>query len=269
MIISSEKESDKYLEVNSCATQFLSDRDYTTLRKDGRKDYHILYITNGFCIAEFDGVEYKAAAGNIILFKPFEKQRYSFKARDNSVSSYIHFSGTACNDLLHQFGLADSHIINVGISNKLIQIFSKMEEEFILKKSFCEDICASLLHQFLATAGRLAESVQKEINLSADRTMDNICKYIHKNYWENNSIEFYANMCNLSVSRFSHAFKENTGLSPKNYILRAKINIACELIETTSLSIADIAAAIGFEDANYFSRLVKKHTGQSPSFYRK
>lgn len=269
MIISSEKESDKYLEVNSCATQFLSDRDYTMLRSEGRKDFHIMYITNGFCFVEFDGLEHKVASGNIILFKPYEKQRYSFKGKDQSVSSFIHFSGTACYDLLQRFGLSNSHIIQVGISNKLLQVFSKMEDEFILKKPLYEDICASLLYQFLATAGRLSKFIQQEIHLSADRNIDIVCKYIHKNYWENNSIDFYANMCNLSVSRFSHAFKENTGLAPKKYILLTKINIACELIETTNLSMADIASTIGLEDVNYFSRLIKKYTGHSPSFYRR
>lgn len=268
MIISSEKESDRYLEVNSCAKQFLSDRDYTMLRKDGRKDYHILYITNGFCMVEFDNREFKVGAGNIILFKPYEKQKYRFLAKDNSISSYIHFSGTACAELLERFGLSHKHIYYVGTSNKLEQIFSKMEDEFILKKCLYEDICSGLLLQFLATAGRLSEFIEKEINLNIEKNMDSICKYIHNNYWENNSIQYFADMCHLSVSRFSHAFKESTGLSPKNYIILTKINIAIGLIESTNLSMADIATAIGIEDVNYFSRLFKKHTGHTPTFYR-
>ena len=96
MIISSERESSVFLEVNSCARQLLSDRDYTMLRKDGRVDYHILYITHGLCTTEFDNEILNVDAGNIILFKPYEKQKYSFKAHDHSVSCYIHFSGPEC-----------------------------------------------------------------------------------------------------------------------------------------------------------------------------
>ena len=47
MILSYEKLSDKYLEVNSCGTQQLYDRNYRRHRKDGRCDWHILYITKG------------------------------------------------------------------------------------------------------------------------------------------------------------------------------------------------------------------------------
>ena len=268
MVISSEKESDKYLELNNCGKQFLNDCDHNMHRKYGRKDYHILYITNGICRVTFDNQEIRVGAGNIILFKPYEKQIYSFLAKDNPISSYIHFSGTACAELLEEYGLSDKSVIFVGVSNQLDQIFSKMENEFALKKKFYQDVCAGLLLQFLSVAGRLSKFTEKGIPLNVEKSMDSICKYIRQNYHENNSIAFYADMCHLSVSRFSHAFKESTGSSPKTYIILAKINVATWLIESTNMSMADIAAAVGIDDVNYFSRLFKKHTGHTPSFYR-
>ena len=47
MIISSEYLSNEYLHLNSCGIEFLCDKDYSTLRKNGRVDYHILYIAKG------------------------------------------------------------------------------------------------------------------------------------------------------------------------------------------------------------------------------
>ncbi|MBR2951637.1 MAG: helix-turn-helix domain-containing protein [Clostridia bacterium] len=45
------------------------------------------------------------------------------------------------------------------------------------------------------------------------------------------------------------------------------IKIFCFLIKRGSSSIAETAEAVGFEDANDFSRVFKKHTGQSPSAF--
>ena len=76
MKISSERISDEYLCVNSCAKQILSESDQTMIRKNGRVDWHILFITKGFCTIYVNDIETKVGAGNIILFKPHEPQKY-------------------------------------------------------------------------------------------------------------------------------------------------------------------------------------------------
>ncbi len=268
MEITCEKLSKNYLEVNSCERQFLSDQDYTTLRERGRVDYHILYITKGFCTTEFDGKEYRVGAGNIILYLPNERQKYSFKAADGSVSCYIHFSGTGCDEMLKKFGFFGRHIFYVGLSSKLESIFTKMADEYALKKEFYVDGCTALLWQFLAVAGRFLKYHQNEINIVNERAVDNVCRYMHKNFSQNNSVQFYADMCGLSVSRFTHVFKSSTGVSPIQYAIKIKLDIARHLLENTNLGIAEIATAVGIEDSNYFSRLVKKHTGYPPKHFR-
>lgn len=268
MIISSERESSVFLEVNSCARQLLSDRDYTMLRKDGRIDYHILYITHGLCATEINNQSINIGAGNIILFKPYEKQKYSFYAHDHSVSCYIHFSGTECRNLLKQFCLYDNQVTYVGVNNALENIFSEMEYEYMLKREYYSEICASLLLRFLATAGRLAKYHQSTVNLKAQKNMDAVCKYMHTNFQENHNLQFFADMCNLSVGRFSHAFKECTGLSPKAYMTQIKIDNACKLLERTDLNISEVAKVVGIEDVNYFSRIFKQHTGHTPKYYK-
>lgn len=268
MIISSEKVSDLFLEVNSCERQILSDRDYTMVRSRGRADFHILYITSGFCTIEDAGGRFRIGAGNIILFRPYEPQKYSFLASDHSVSSYIHFSGTACEKLLRQTGLYQDRITYVGVSNRLETIFAEMEEEAILKRPFYTEICASLLLKFLAAAGRLKEDHARPIHTGSQDNMDRACKYMHKHFEENRPVAFYAAMCSLSVSRFSHAFKERTGMPPKRYMTAVKTDAARRLLETTTLSIAEVSEAVGIADVNYFSRMMKKHTGHSPKYFR-
>ena len=269
MIISSEKKSDLFLEVNNCGKQFLADwGDCAMLREKGRVDYHILYITAGICYTEIDGNPVTVPEGNIILYKPFQRQYYSFKAKDNSVSCYIHFSGTECESILQKFGLLEEQIIYVGKNNNLEKIFISMENEFNLKGPFYTEACAGFLLQFLSLAGRMHKFNKEKINIKSRKSIDTVCKYMHEHYEDNNNLEFYADMCHLSEGRFSHIFKEHTGTSPKNYMLGIKMNVACLLLETTDMAVKEVAETVGIEDVNYFSRIMKKYTGHSPKYYR-
>ena len=101
----SERISGEYLSLNSCGRQFLGDREHILFRKNGRVDYHILYIEQGCCYVEDNGRFLKAEQGSLVLFRPGEPQHYRFSAEDDPVSCYIHFSGTGCEKLLARFSL--------------------------------------------------------------------------------------------------------------------------------------------------------------------
>ncbi|OGO81182.1 MAG: hypothetical protein A2Y21_03080 [Clostridiales bacterium GWC2_40_7] len=60
------------------------------------------------------------------------------------------------------------------------------------------------------------------------------------------------------------------GNRKNNYlnIQNLRYRLAKELIETTALSVKEIAGAIGYEDQNYFSRIFKKIEGVSPLVYK-
>ena len=264
MIFSSEKLSDAYLELNSCGRQFFHNRDYKIVREKGRMDYHILYLEKGACTVEICGKEHRIPAGNIILFKPYEKQAYGFKENDESISCYIHFSGVGCETLLRDLGLLQNPVTPVGSNRELESIFSNMENEYLLKPPYHTESCAALLLHFLAVAGRFALYKKQEIDIRSRNTIDTVCKHMHANYDKNFSAEFYADMCHLSVSRFAHVFKEHTGTTPKAYILAIKVAMAKKILRSTNLSLSDTARAVGIEDVNYFSRMMKKHTGHSP-----
>ena len=76
--------------------------------------------------------------------------------------------------------------------------------------------------------------------------------------------EFY-----VSPYHLSHMFREKTGYSLKQYLLRRRLGEAQMRLATTQDSIQAIAEAIGFEDASYFSRIFSKYIGMTPSEYRK
>jgi AraC family transcriptional regulator, arabinose operon regulatory protein len=74
---------------------------------------------------------------------------------------------------------------------------------------------------------------------------------------------------NLSVSRFRHLFKYETGMSVVQYVKTMRLKKAKELLESTPLSIKQIMAEVGIKDKSNFCRDFKKTYGLSPVKYRK
>ena len=262
MKVSFERVSHNFLELNSCGRQVIDQYDRGVARKYGRKDYHILYIVKGFCHLE----NQTAGAGTLILFHPDEPQYYRFFSKDQSISLYLHFSGTGCKDLLQKSGIGE-RVTYIGNSARLERIFEQLLDEHLLQKPCSNEICAGLLWQFIGLAGQKAKQKGQRA-VYPEKNLDAICRRMHKDYFKNHSITEYAAMAHLSESRFSHAFKEQTGLSPKAYLTRIRVDHACRLLEDPQLSLAEVAAAVGIEDTNYFSRLIKKYTGHTPSHFR-
>lgn len=257
-----------FLDINSCATQSVWECDHTMIREKGRNDYQFLYIAKGRCVTTYNGQKYNAPEGSLILFKPHERQEYTFYKKDNSILCYIHFTGTCCEKILEELNLTN-HITFVGKSNELIETFNKLENEFMLKEPYYERLCSGIFLDFISLAAKKTMYYQSSANIKSEHSITKVCQYIHLHYKENNPIEFYAEMSNLSVSRFSHVFKEIMGVSPKQYILNAKLEKARHLLETTAASVGEISLEVGFDDANYFSRLMKKYKGISPKYLKK
>ncbi|MCR8996611.1 AraC family transcriptional regulator [Brevibacillus laterosporus] len=92
--------------------------------------------------------------------------------------------------------------------------------------------------------------------------------YLKEHLGEKIGLKEVAQNCCLSVYHFSHLFQRETGYSFLEYVHRMKLQKAVIYLETTDLSIKEIAFELGFEDANYFSRLFKKQMNMSPREYR-
>jgi AraC-like DNA-binding protein len=73
----------------------------------------------------------------------------------------------------------------------------------------------------------------------------------------------------MSVNAYARHFKNQTGVSPRRYLSRMRIEKACNLLHHSELSIEQIASACGFSDRYYFTRVFKKHMKTSPGVYRK
>ena len=97
-----------------------------------------------------------------------------------------------------------------------------------------------------------------------------IINYLNENYEQRISLEQIAHNMYLSPVYISKIFKEETGESPINYLIKIRLERAKELLQTTnSRSIKSIAKQVGYDDVYHFSKLFKKYYGISPLYYKK
>jgi AraC-like DNA-binding protein len=72
----------------------------------------------------------------------------------------------------------------------------------------------------------------------------------------------------VSTSYFYHLFKQATGKTPNNFLTRARMRRAGKLLLDPTLSVKEVADALGYNDPLYFSRVFKSAHGLSPRGYR-
>lgn len=78
-----------------------------------------------------------------------------------------------------------------------------------------------------------------------------------------------ARSASLSVSHFSHLFRESFGVPPKAYLSQQRLQHAARLLGDRNLRIGEIARRTGYADIYHFSRMFKRHFGISPTAMRR
>ncbi len=93
--------------------------------------------------------------------------------------------------------------------------------------------------------------------------------YIHSHISETITLEEAAAMSHMSVSYFSVLIKQYTGMSFIHYLTSLRMDHACSLLRSTSMSIMEVSQQVGFNDYSNFSKRFKSIVGMSPRDYRR
>lgn len=95
-----------------------------------------------------------------------------------------------------------------------------------------------------------------------------VVEYLHEHYGQKITTGDLAAMANLSISQFDRQFRRAFGSSPRQYLLRIRVEAACRLLAETDDSISTIAQACGFYDHSHFARCFHRFVDASPTEYR-
>lgn len=97
---------------------------------------------------------------------------------------------------------------------------------------------------------------------------DRVRRYIDENYYRKITVDAIAAKFYLNKNYLCTLFVRYFGLSPKQYLQRARMQRASYLLTRTEESVSLIALSVGYEDVLLFSKMFKKHYGLSPREYR-
>lgn len=122
----------------------------------------------------------------------------------------------------------------------------------------------SLLLGFLT---ELLEADRKQAQVADDILRG--LTFIEEHLTDRIELEQLAACCGLSVSWMKAKFRDQIGMSPRDYINRRKVERAKVLLEEGALSVTEIAFMLDFGSSNYFSTVFKRITGLSPTEYRR
>ncbi|KAI9129989.1 helix-turn-helix domain-containing protein [Acaryochloris sp. CCMEE 5410] len=165
-------------------------------------------------------------------------------------------------ELIPQFAVDDALIYNLGLT---------------LKEQVEQDICnvfyiESALTMLIAHLLRYYSTHQKLICLAeyklASVKLNQVIDYIHAHLERNPSLAELAALVDLSSCHFVKVFKQSTGTTPHQYLLRCRIEKAKQLLSQEKVPLAEIAQRVGFHDQSRFTSAFKKRVGVTPKKYR-
>ena len=140
----------------------------------------------------------------------------------------------------------------------LLLVELKKEPHNLLLRESCHHLILSSLKKYIY----IGRANRHRLNIS------NIDQYIAKNIANKISISQLATCVFLGGSQFHVLFKEVTGITPHQYLLNKRFMYARELLDSSALSISDIANRSGFSSQSAFTNLFTKKQGISPAKYR-
>lgn len=194
---------------------------------------------------------------------------------DNSFKDCENFIDVAYQYTLHTL-LSEKpkdYIKLCGIQYSSIEsLLLGMHSELELKQSGYRQILQSDLIKLLIYIFRIykSDNFQKQDDEMYNMLIvQNTVVYLKQHFAEEIKCEQLAKRSYISTANLNKLFKEISGYTVLETLQNIRINVSCDLLESTKKSIQDIAAEVGYSDRKFFYELFKRKKGMLPGEYRK
>ncbi len=261
---SSRASCEMELEVNCVGNHSTKNLKFTSNNTVGRLDYYLLYIKEGSLTLYLPQEQKHIDEGKFIIIPPHTPYKYSNNGKGKIDYLWVHFTGSAVEKRLAEYGIEKFPKINVTApSETVLTRFQSIFDACAKQDGFRQREISVLFE-------RLLISLARRINgANTARGMYSSISYVMTHYGQKIKVSDLAKSENLSVSRFCAVFKAQMGISAVEFITKTRLSAACELLLSTDYSITEIANTVGFSDSHFFSKTFTKKLGVTPSDYRK
>jgi AraC-like DNA-binding protein len=246
----------------------------------------IVFIIRGQGVQVVDGNEYLVSAGDVFVLQG--NQKHYFKDASGLEIINIMYDHLRIKNLISPsvkqlegynalFILEPQYRVLHHFKNKLHLERSEMAKlEYIMNTMLMEQtnriegykvIIANRLEELVVLLSRYysgLEATEAQALVRIGKVID----FLEQNFSSNIYLAELAGMSNMSIRNFQRIFKKAVGSSPTTYLTQIRLQKARKLLHESNTAIADIAAKIGFADANYFIKCFKKTTGTTPVKFR-
>lgn len=113
-----------------------------------------------------------------------------------------------------------------------------------------------------------AHYISGETQAHPDEEIARAQSWLQNNFDREIQIAKLADKLELSIRSFNRRFKKATNETPLNYLRNVRMQAAGELLNTSNLTINEIAEKVGYQDSAHFTKLFKSHFGATPNQYR-
>lgn len=252
-------------------------------------DCRLFYILNGNGNMIIEGHTYPLRPGCAILFQSSTKYTWQL---DEAGISYIavnfdytmnfshistsfhpvHAETFSVENVLENIVFEDSTILNSPIylenATQLETNLRLLASEFYLKNEYTSELLSTCLKFVIINIVRLSSSQQTPEQKRSYDVVRRVIQYIENNYKEDLSNELIGDYFHFNPSYLNRIFKQHTGDTIHNFLIRYRMNLAMDLLHTSTSSISEIVALVGFSDIPHFIKSFKKFTGKTPGEYR-
>lgn len=229
------------------------------IRATERKAHGLVYFVDGTNEYVYDGTHYVATPGTV-LYLP-QGRAYEIHRQTTAQCIYIDFSTL---DDPHEPPFIKHYSNDAKFRDAFLSLLSAFRRQRVGYEAETLGILYSILAMIrLADRSAYLPEARYQIILPA-------VEYINANFTDSGlRTEKLAALCSVSVRYFDKLFGVFFGTSPREYIIRLRLDAAQNLLVASDESISNIAAACGFSDVYYFCKLFRRRTNMTASEYRK
>lgn len=239
-----------------------------------RKEYLIHYILSGRGIYQIHGKTYEVGQGEFFLIPPDETTFYRADTEEPWRYIWIGFQGMKAPMYMEYLHLDGEERVVGKCSQK--EKLKHLVEEMLRARAltFADELHREgLLYEFMAALAQDAEDAKEDTKATQEEYpkqiyVEHMLHYIERHLDQKILILEMAKEIGLSRNYLSNCFKSVMHETLKDYLTRVRMEKAERLLTTTTDTIGEVAAAVGYEDALAFSKVFHKKYHVSPRAYR-